>query len=52
MGMIAFPAGSRVGLDTNILIYTIEQFPPYFAALRPLWEAAERGDVVNFRFQV
>jgi predicted nucleic acid-binding protein len=45
MGVIAFPPGSRVGIDTNVLIYTIEQLPPYSAALVPLWEAAERGDV-------
>ena len=45
MGMIEFPAGTRVGLDTNVLIYTVEKFPPYYDSLRPLWDAAERGDL-------
>lgn len=45
MGLITFSAGTRVAIDTNVLVYTVERIQPYMSALSPLWESAERGDV-------
>ena len=40
MGSLVLPAGGRVCIDTQIVIYTVDKHPTYFPVLRPLWEAA------------
>ena len=45
MGALTLPGGGLVYVDTQILIYTVERHPAYEPVLRPLWEAAQDGDV-------
>ncbi len=45
MGAIAFRSGQRIFLDSNALIYWVEDVQPYSEILDPLLEAAERGEV-------
>ena len=43
MGPLVFPPGREVMLDSNALIYSVEQIEPYWSLLRPLWEDAAAG---------
>jgi len=45
LGEIAWRPGSRVYLDTNLFIYAIEEVAPFAAQVRPLLQAADRGEV-------
>ena len=40
MGSLTFPESSRVYVDAQILIYTVERFPKYFDVVLPLWQAS------------
>ena len=44
MGPLTIPVGSRVCIDTQIVIYTTDNHPTYGPALKPLWRAAARGE--------
>ena len=39
MGSLSFPAGHRILLDSNALIYYVENLPPYSTLLAPIFEA-------------
>ena len=41
MGSIVLPASGLVCVDTQVLIYTIENHPKYAPILDPFWEAVE-----------
>jgi predicted nucleic acid-binding protein len=43
VGRLTLPPGSMVYLDTNCIIYSVEQVPPYAAELLMLWQAATAG---------
>lgn len=45
MGEIAWQPGNRVYLDTNLFIYAIEEVAPFAMQVRPLFQAADRGEV-------
>ncbi|MHC4202747.1 MAG: type II toxin-antitoxin system VapC family toxin [Planctomycetota bacterium] len=45
MGSIAFRPGQRVFLDSNALIYWVEDVRPYCDLLSPVFEAALRGEL-------
>jgi predicted nucleic acid-binding protein len=44
MGSLILPATGPVYADAQIFIYSVEKHPTYAPALRPLWEAVDRGD--------
>jgi predicted nucleic acid-binding protein len=46
MGRLTLKAGSRVFLDTSALIYWVEEVAPFDEALRPAFEASQRGEAV------
>ena len=37
MGQLVIPNGSKVYVDTAVLIYTMEENTDYFDLLKPLW---------------
>ena len=37
MGQLVIPSGSKVYVDTAVLIYTLEENTDYFDLLKPLW---------------
>lgn len=37
MGLLVIPSGSKVYVDTSVIIYTFEENIDYFNLLRPLW---------------
>ena len=37
MGLLVIPSGSKVYVDTSVIIYTFEENLNYFYLLRPLW---------------
>lgn len=43
--LAAIPAGSRVYIDTNIWIYSLEGFAPLAPALTALFERIDAGDL-------
>ena len=43
MGSLTLPTAGLVYLDTDAIIYSVEQIAPYWPLLQPLWEAAQRG---------
>ena len=43
MGLIADLGSSRLGVDTSIFIYFIEEHPRYLPLLRPLFEEVDQG---------
>ena len=43
MGSLTLPTAGLVYLDTDAIIYSVEQIAPYWSLLQPLWEAAQRG---------
>lgn len=45
MGELTWQAGNRIYLDTNLLIYAVEEIMPYAEQLRPLLQAADRGEI-------
>lgn len=45
MGSLVVPHGGTVYLDSQIIVYTVENHPRYAAALRPLWTAVSSGSV-------
>ena len=45
MGVIPIPQGGEVGIDANILIYSVETQEPYWTLLQPLWDAARVGKI-------
>lgn len=45
MGQLAFPPAARVYIDTQIIIYTVEANPNYFALLQPLWEKFQANEL-------
>lgn len=44
MGDLTWQPGNRVYLDTNLLIYAVEEIAPYAAQIKPLLQAADRGE--------
>jgi predicted nucleic acid-binding protein len=45
LGELAWQPGSRIYLDTNLFIYAVEEIAPYAEQVRPLLEAADRGEI-------
>ena len=45
MGEVTWQAGNRVYLDTNLFIYAVEEIAPYAEQVKPLFEAADRGEI-------
>ncbi|MCS6829862.1 MAG: PIN domain-containing protein, partial [bacterium] len=45
MGHIELPPQGKIYVDSNIIIYTVENHPKYIALLRPLWTASESGAI-------
>ena len=43
MGSLTVPSSGLVYLDTNPVIYSVEQHPLYGPVLEPLWQAAKGG---------
>jgi hypothetical protein len=47
MGQIVHPASGPVYVDTNAVIYAVEQIEPYRTASAPLWEALNAGSLLT-----
>ena len=45
MGLLILPASGRVGVDTQVMIYTAEKHPDYLPLLQPLWQASLIGSI-------
>ena len=45
MGTLNLPAAGVVYLDTAPIIYSVEKNPDYEPLLRPLWAAAQTGQI-------
>jgi len=45
LGEITWQPGSRIYLDTNLFIYAVEEIAPYAEQVRPLLQAADRGEI-------
>ena len=45
MGSLIPPPAGLVGVDSQIIIYTVEKHPIYGPPLRPLWAALQTGTV-------
>jgi predicted nucleic acid-binding protein len=45
LGEIAWQRGNRIYLDTNLFIYAVEAIAPYAEQVKPLFEAADRGEI-------
>ncbi len=45
MGQLIIPSGSKVYVDTAVLIYTLEVNTDYFDLLKPLWIMFQAGDI-------
>ena len=45
MGELGWQLGNRIYFDTNLFIYAIEGVEPFAEKVRPLLQAADRGDV-------
>ena len=43
MGQLIVPASGLVYVDTNAVIYHVEQLEPHYSAALPLWEAVDAG---------
>jgi predicted nucleic acid-binding protein len=41
MGSVAVPSQGAIYFDANCFIYTVEQVPPYFQALVPIWQTVQ-----------
>lgn len=45
MGSVAMPTTGLVGMDANVVIYSVEKHPRYSPALRDLWLAVSAGQL-------
>ena len=45
MGLIDALSAGPVAIDTAVVIYLVERHPTFLPVLRPLFEAADRGDL-------
>jgi predicted nucleic acid-binding protein len=45
MGSLSLPVSGYVYVDTSAIIYTVERHPKYSPILRPLWAAAQAGNI-------
>lgn len=45
MGALRLPASGLVYVDACVVIYAVERYPAYVAALQPLWEAAHANNI-------
>ena len=45
MGPLGLPSTGIIYVDTQILIYSIEQIAPYSDLLVPMWEASDSGEL-------
>ena len=45
MGQLVIPSGSKVYVDTAVLIYTLEVNTDYFDLLQPLWTKFQAGEI-------
>jgi hypothetical protein len=45
LGEIVWQPGNRVYLDTNLFIYAVEEIVPYADQVKPLLQAADRGEI-------
>ena len=43
MGQLVLPASGLLYVDTNAVIYRVEQIEPYLTAAAPLWDALDAG---------
>lgn len=46
MGRLEIPVGSRIYLDAQVVIYTVENDPVYHERMAPVWNAVEAGTAV------
>lgn len=46
MGLRTLVGAGPVAIDTAVFIYFVERHPTYAALVRPLFEAADRGDLL------
>lgn len=52
MGSLELPDGGTVYVDSQILIYTVEQFPQYLPLIEPLWEKMDSGHITVITSQL
>jgi len=45
LGELTWRAGNRLYLDTNLFIYAIEEISPFAEQVKPLLQAADRGEI-------
>ncbi len=45
MGQLSLPIGSKVYIDTPVLIYTLENHPDFYPLLKQLWTKFENNQV-------
>jgi predicted nucleic acid-binding protein len=45
LGELTWQAGNRIYLDTNLLVYAVEEITPYAEQVRPLLQAADQGEI-------
>lgn len=45
MGRLSFPDGSRIYLDTSVIIYGVEERESYWPVLQPLWNSLKNGEI-------
>lgn len=45
MGQLVIPSGSKVYVDTAVLIYTLEVNTDYFSLLQPLWTKFQAQEI-------
>lgn len=45
MGQLVIPSGSKVYINTSVLIYTLEVNRDYFSLLQPLWIKFQTGEI-------
>lgn len=43
MGQLTLSPSATVYVDTNTIIYRVEQIQPFLAAAAPLWDALDAG---------
>jgi len=45
LGLTELPVTGRVYVDSQIVIYLVEEHPDYLRRVKPLWERAESGEI-------
>jgi predicted nucleic acid-binding protein len=45
MGQLVIPSGSKIYVDTAVLIYTLEESTDYFDLLKPLWTIFQAQEI-------